>query len=315
MTTVNLKYRRIDGVAPEGALVTSGLVEVTPAYRTDTTQGQLTTITQTFVVGSSITLVGGTYLFKLRSSDGHGGRLKDEGVYRLVPASGTFDVDDLAEVTPTVGSVTQSDVQAMIDAAVAGLIVGPGGTPTGTGPGGAFYIQDVQDSTATGRAVVKAADAAAGRTAIGAAPTASPTFTGTASLANLTVSGTVSFADGSIAQADVAGLPAVVTSIANKADLNPSTHLVSASDIDPAIARQTDITAALGTATNPPWANIVGTPGGRPYTDLVLPGGVAAPRSSIVVPPGWGVNWVSPTPPPIGGPYMLSIDTYERANV
>lgn len=315
MTTVALKYRRIDGVNPEGTLVTSGLVEVTPAYRSDTTQGQLTTITQTFPVGSSITLAGGTYLFRLRASDGHGGRLKDEGVNRLVPASGTFDVDDLTEVTPGVTGVTQSDVAAMIAAAVAGLVVGPGGTPTGTGPGGAFYIQDVQDSTAVGRAVVKAVDAAAGRTAISAAAAASPTITGTATLANVVVTGTTSFVDGSIAQVEVAGLPALATSIAGKASLNPSTGLVNASDIDTAIARQTDVAAAFAAVTTPAWSSIVGVPTGRTYVDLVLPGGVLAPRTSVVVPPGWAVNWVSPTPPPIGGPYMLSVDTYERANV
>jgi hypothetical protein len=198
-----LKYRRIDGVNPEGTLVTSGLVEVTPAYRTDTTQGQLTTVAQTFPVGQSITLAGGTYLFKLRASDGHGGRLKDEGVYRLVPASGTFDVDDLAEVTPTVTGTTQSDVAAMIAAAISGVV---GGTPTGSGPGGAFVIQDVTDSTVVGKAVVKAVDAAAGRTAIGAAPTVSPTFTTSLTAANPVFTGTVTIPDNALAIADTSGL-------------------------------------------------------------------------------------------------------------
>lgn len=185
MTIVNLKYRRIDGVNPEGVLITSGLVDVTPAYRSDTGSGQMTTITESFPVGSSITLAAGTYLFRLRASDGHGGRLKDEGVYRLVPASGTFDVDDLVETNPVVGSVTQSDVAAMIQAAVAGLIVGPGGTPTGSGPGGAFVIADVTDSTTTGRAVVKAVDPAAGRTALSAAAA-----THTHGVTDLTATGT-----------------------------------------------------------------------------------------------------------------------------
>jgi hypothetical protein len=98
VTTVNLKYRRIDGVNLDGALLTSGLVEVTPLLRTDTTVGQLTTISQTFSVGATIVLAPGTYRFKLRASDGRGGRLVDESINRLVPATGTFDVDDLTEV-------------------------------------------------------------------------------------------------------------------------------------------------------------------------------------------------------------------------
>lgn len=183
--------------------MTSGLVEVTPAYRTDTTQGQLTTISDTYPVGSSIILAGGTYLFKLRASDGHGGRLKDEGVYRLVPASGTFDVDDLDEVTPTASSMSISDVQALITAAITGITAG---TPTGTGTGGAFWIQDVLDSTAVGRSLVKATDAAAARTAIGAAPAASPTFTTALTAANPTFTGTVVIPDGALAIADTSGL-------------------------------------------------------------------------------------------------------------
>jgi hypothetical protein len=92
--------------------------------------------------------------------------LKDEGVYRLVPNSGTFDVDDLTEVAPSASGMSISDVQALINAALAGVVAG---APTGTGTGGEFWIQDVKDSTAIGRAVVKAVDTAAGRTAISAA--------------------------------------------------------------------------------------------------------------------------------------------------
>lgn len=229
MTTVVLKYRRIDGVNPEGTLITSGLVEVTPAYRTDTTQGQLTTITQTFPVGQSITLAGGTYLFKLRAPDGHGGRLKDEGVYRLVPNSGTFDVDDLTETNPVVGSVTQSDVQAMIDASVAGIVAG---APTGTGTGGAFWIQDVLDSTATGRAVVKAVDAAAGRTALSAAA-ATHTHVATTDLTATGTKNTTTFlrGDNTWAAPPAAGSPAWVDITGVPSTFPPSTHTHTVSDI------------------------------------------------------------------------------------
>jgi hypothetical protein len=43
---------------------------------------------------------------------------------------------------------------------------------------------------------------------------ANETHTGTTTFTNIVVSGTTSFADGSIAQAEVAGLPALVTSLA-----------------------------------------------------------------------------------------------------
>jgi hypothetical protein len=229
LTTVNLKYRRIDGVAPEGALVTSGLVEVTPAYRTDTGSGQLTTITQTFVVGSSITLAGGTYLFKLRASDGHGGRLKDEGVYRLVPASGTFDVDDLTEVTPSASGMSISDVQALIDAAIAGIVAG---SPTGSGPGGAFVIADVTDSTTVGKAVVKAVDAAAGRTAISAAA-ATHTHVATTDLTATGTKNTTTFlrGDNTWAAPPAAGSPAWTDITGKPTTFTPSTHTHVVTDI------------------------------------------------------------------------------------
>jgi hypothetical protein len=229
MTTVNLKYRRIDGVNPEGTLVTSGLVEVTPAYRTDTTQGQLTTIADTFAVGSTITLAGGTYLFKLRASDGHGGRLKDEGVYRLVPNTGTFDVDDLTEVTPSASGMSISDVQALINTAVAGITAG---APTGTGPGGAFISNDVTDTTPVGRSVMKAVDATAGRTAIGAAAAANPVFTGT-----------VTIPDGALAIADTSGLQ---TALDAKAPLASPT--LTGTPVAPTAANGTNTTQVATTA-------------------------------------------------------------------
>lgn len=60
----------------------------------------------------------------------------------------------------------------------------------------------------------------------------------------------------------------------------------------------------------------IGVPTGRVYVDLVCPGDVIRPRSDAgAIPPGFAVNWVKLTPPPLGGPYMQDIDTYERAYV
>lgn len=233
MTSVQLLYTRIDGVTLTGTPVTNGLVDVTPAYRSDTGVGQMTTIASSFPVGSTIILAPGTYLFKLRASDGHGGRLKDEGVYRLVPASGTFQVDDLDEVTPTIGGLTQSDVAAMITAA---LTAGPTGTgaPAGTGTGGRYKVSDLTDVTTVGVGVGTAASQAAGRTALGA---------GTSNLVVGTTAGTA---------ADAAAL---ATSLALKADLaspaltgNPTAPTPTAGDNDTSIATTAFVTNAVTVA-------------------------------------------------------------------
>lgn len=229
--------------------------------------------------------------------------------FRFVPSSGVpVNWGALTLVTGPAGGAAPTDA---LVARVTTLE-----TNLGSVSGGASNLGSITDMSPPARNFNAQTSVTNMRDNLLAAPKAAPTFTGTATVANLVVSGTTSFVDGSIAQADVAGLPALASSIALKADLNPTTGLVDAADIDPAIARQTDVTAAFASVSTPTWSNIVGVPTGRTYIDLILPGGVAAPRSSVgAIPPGWAVNWVSPVPPPIGGPYMLSVDTYERASV
>jgi hypothetical protein len=151
----------------------------------------------------------GTWNFELIGvSDGKGGYLTGDDAIstRTVPNSGTFDVDDLTEVSGSSGQGLAPEWKAYIDAAIAAVTVGAGGTPTGSGVGGAFISVDVTDTTTVGRAVMKAADAAAGRTAIGAAPAASPVFTTALTAANPTFTGTVVIPDNALAIADTSGL-------------------------------------------------------------------------------------------------------------
>ena len=164
-------YRRPDGVHAEGTLLTAsdGSVAISSVRRYDTSDGEMTRAAFTVPLNTQgVFLDPGTWNFELIGvSDGKGGYLSGDDAIstRTVPASGTFDVDDLTEVSGSSGQGLAPEWKAYIDAAIAAVTVGAGGTPTGTGTGGAFWIQDVLDSTAVGRSVVKAATAAAARTA------------------------------------------------------------------------------------------------------------------------------------------------------
>lgn len=221
---IDLFYRRIDGVAEDGVAITRGDVVVSPYYRQDTDSGELTTMPRTFPVNTQQQLRSGDYTFTLvvPNGDGFGGDFVQSSV-RTVPTSlpvgfTSLQVDDLTEVNPTPSNTPPPDgwqayVDDRFDELEALILAIPGGTPIGTGPGGAFIAQDVTDTSAVGRAVMvaggvgsTASQQAAARDAILAAPRVDPVFTGTTDLVNLDVSGTATFANGSIAQADISGL-------------------------------------------------------------------------------------------------------------
>jgi len=95
---------------------------------------------------------------------------------------------------PTAANISDStavgrSVVTAVDASAARTAIGAGtsnlalGTTSSTAKAGDYAptTAAISDSTATGRALLTATDAAAGRTALAAAPTASPTFTGTVS--------------------------------------------------------------------------------------------------------------------------------------
>lgn len=154
MTQVNLKYRRIDGVSLDGALITTGTVTITPIARRDTTAGQMTTADLDVSLAASppsVQLAGGTYKMRVR------GPGVDFSEYRLVPASGgPFDVDDLDEVTPSGDAALAPEWKAYIDAAIAGVSVGST-TPA-----------SIVGSTAIGQALITAASQSSARSTIGA---------------------------------------------------------------------------------------------------------------------------------------------------
>lgn len=179
MTVVNLKYRRLDGVNPEGTLLTQGTILISPAFRYDTSQGQMTTAKLPVPINGQVTLAPGNYVFEPQENtvpDGAGGFLgESEKVIKVVPSSGTYDVDDLAEIPAAMPPDLDAAWKQYVDEQIALVTVGTGGTPTGSGPGGAFIAVDVTDMTTPGLTAVTvtgvnlAARQAAFRAAIDAA--------------------------------------------------------------------------------------------------------------------------------------------------
>ena len=207
VTTVNLLFRQIDG-AGGTELITApeARVMVGPVRRSDTTSGELTTVAKPFALGSTIQLQPGTYRFTLwHVPDGFGGYIegRDAEQVRLVPNSGTFDVDDLEEVSTWSADSLTPEIQAYIDQRIATV---ENGSPSGSGPGGAFISVDVTDTTVTGRGVMTAANAAAARTAIGA---------GTSNLAVGTTAGTAAEGDKVVNKAGAETITGVKTFTAN----------------------------------------------------------------------------------------------------
>lgn len=239
--------------------------------------------------------------------DGAGGRYKFTE-FRIVAGAGPVAWETLTRVDGPGGDPVLTSV---VDARLTALETSFGGVS-----GGASTLAGITNMSPLARLLNTDTTQAAMLSRIGAAATVH-THVATTDLTATGTKNTTTFlrGDNTWAVPPASDLTALNAQIALKAPLNPATGLVDANNIDPAIARQTDVTAAFASVVTPAWSSISGVPTGRTYVDLVLPGGVLAPRTSVVVPPGWAVNWVSPTPPPIGGPYMLAVDTYERASV
>lgn len=189
MTDVLLRYRRTTGTSPTGSIITTAtdpgaVVRVTPVQRFDTTDGEMLPTSLVVDIDTKVTLEPGPYWFEaVGVFNGVGGKLPPSVTRqcRMVPTStagfpvnadGSIDIDDLVEISPsTAGSLTP-EIQAYIDAQIANI--------TGGGPGSVYAI-DILDSTLTGRNVIKATDAAAARTAIGAGTGSSNLALGTTS--------------------------------------------------------------------------------------------------------------------------------------
>lgn len=254
MTLVNLVYRRPDGVHAEGTLLTAadGSVAVSSIHRYDTSDGEMTRVAFTVPLGTQgVFFDPGTWVFELVGvSDGKGGYLTgdDATSVRIVPASGTFDVDDLTETTLSGGPALPDELTARV-AALEALIAGGGGGGGGAvlsvaGKTGAvnLVIADISNTNDVGQAIVTMAGAslAARKAAVlaylgagtsgltlGTSSTqaaqgdlaaylaGAQTFTGTKTFsAGLTVSGgTVNLPDNSLAIADVSGLQAALDTL------------------------------------------------------------------------------------------------------
>lgn len=156
MTQVRLKYRRIDGSNLDGSLITVGSVTITPLDRRDTSDGQMTTAALTVQLAATPptkTLAPGGYRFRVQAPG------LDNTEVRMVPASGgPYDVDDLDEFTPTGSPVLAPEWKTYIDTRIAEVVAGTV-TPAG-----------IAGSTAVGQALIVAADGAAARGVISAAP-------------------------------------------------------------------------------------------------------------------------------------------------
>lgn len=123
MTTVNLKYRRPDGATTAGVLLTAsdGAVAISSVRRYDTTGGEMTRAAFLAVLGSSVFMDAGTWRFELISvADGRGDVLRGEDAvaYRVVPESGAFDVDDLAEVNPSGSDIVAREFTTTVGDAI-----------------------------------------------------------------------------------------------------------------------------------------------------------------------------------------------------
>lgn len=237
MTQVQLLYRRPDGVTPGGVLITSGLVKISSLHRYDSSGGEMTTVAWTSALGATVTMDPGTWRFELyRVDNGRGGYLagSDAVQHKLVPASGTFQVDDLTDVDPTTDSAVTSTPewlalyqaqQAQIDS----IVITGGGIPA---PVDSVFT----DATTFGKARIKDANAAAARTALGVAPlgttagTAADGSTVVHNTGNETVAGIKTFSsapvvpDGSWSIADTSGLQAALDSAVAAGSVVASVH-------------------------------------------------------------------------------------------
>jgi hypothetical protein len=189
VTTVNLKFRQITDTGAIGAIAnaTQARILVRPDRRTDSTDGEVLPVWSSHAINDSVNLPPGPYRFQLSHfPDGDGGELSgdDANQIRMVPSSGTFDIDDLAEITPTGSVALEPEWKVYIDQQIQSVA---GGVPvTGSGPGGELQPIDLYNVTTLGQNITRAADGAAVRGLIGA---------GTSNLALGTTSSTAKAGD------------------------------------------------------------------------------------------------------------------------
>lgn len=238
MTVVVLKYRRIDGANLDGALITVGAVTIAPLARRDTDAGQMTTAPLTVGLAAtppSVTLNAGEYRFQVK------GPGFDFTEYRLVPSSGTHDVDDLDETSGSSGGgggsagweAAVADLQAQIDSLAADgasslaaitdmsddgrdLLEDPNSFATMRGLLGAAATSDLAakadlaSPALTGNPTAPTPTAGDNDTSIATTAFVTTAVAGKANSNNAVFTGTVTVPDGALAIADVNGLQAAL---------------------------------------------------------------------------------------------------------
>lgn len=240
MTDVALKYRRIDGLSLDGSLITVGAVTITPLARRDTTTGQMTTTELTVQLAPTpptVTLAPGEYRFRVR------GPGVDITEFRLVPASGMYDVDDLDETSGSSsgggGGVAGweaaiADLQAQINALVADgasslsaitdmssnaktLLHDPNSYATMLGLLGGASTSDLAakaplaSPALTGNPTAPTPTAGDNDTSVATTAFVQAAISTAPTINNVTLTGTVTIPDNALAIADVSGLAAALT--------------------------------------------------------------------------------------------------------
>jgi hypothetical protein len=185
--------------------------------------------------------------------------------FRLVVGSGPVAWESLQLVTGPTGEAVPTNTQAAINADLYAQI--------GSVSGGASNLAAVSGISTDAKTLIATPNSfSTMRGLLGAAPTASPTFTGNLAAVNVSFSGTVSMVDGSLSIADTSGLQ---TALDGKAPLaspaftgNPTAPTPTAGDNDTSIATTAFVATAL--------AGVTGG-GGAPLNSPAFTGNPTAP--------------------------------------
>lgn len=228
--------------------------------------------------------------------------------YVFVPAgAGTVDFEDLPKVDPkTLGPVVAplpSEVQVVLDDLRVDVdALAAGGVVPGT-----VTVDSISGLTEPGKTALKVTGAtladrqAAFRSAIGAGTSSLTLGTSDTTAAAGSLVGTV-VALTALVNTLQATVNTLSAQVASKADLN-SSGFVDASDIDPAIARQTDVDDAVANMVAPEWSTIRNRPGVMiPWFN---PGDQSVPRVQSFAGPNDQVVWYQASEPSIDGTNAL----------
>ena len=159
MTTINVKFRRPDGITVDGALVTSGQVVFSVANRYSTADGEMMPIQLTAPVNTSIELAAGPWRADITLAAAN---IYTETRYVSVPGYGNIDIDALTEIdpatlTPSTPLVSEDHVALVaLQAEVAAM------------DGGASNLAGINGMTDYMRIVNTSVDADAARSVLGA---------------------------------------------------------------------------------------------------------------------------------------------------